>query len=292
MEIVLEHILDTLYNIPNLLVFVRDAWLWFWIGIGPLAVGILVQIFFVLLIFFAIKFFKKYKFSVAFDLFVEEMYKFFEEILWENTKTWIKTYIISLFFIILITNISIWLLDIVRVFFTDVEMLEHYVHLPTADFNFTVAIASISILMFLFIQFRKLKTLHFILEYLPINGKNILVIERGKLPLLLYLPIQFVVKILDIWISLFIWLLDIVGIAAKVISLSARLYGNMVAGGILMTILVVGVNSFTQTLINTDFPIIAPLILYAQWLLVGVIQAFVFPLLVAIFIKIAQTEED
>ncbi|MBU0627424.1 F0F1 ATP synthase subunit A [Patescibacteria group bacterium] len=90
---------------------------------------------------------------------------------------------------------------------------------------------------------------------------------------------------------MFIGLLDIVGIAAKVISLSARLYGNMVAGGILLTILVVGVNSFTQNLVHVDFPVIAPLILYAQGLLVAVIQAFVFPLLVAIFIKIAQTEE-
>jgi F0F1-type ATP synthase membrane subunit a len=35
-----------------------------------------------------------------------------------------------------------------------------------------------------------------------------------------------------------------------------------------------------------------PLVLYAQGLLVAGIQAFVFPLLVAIFIKIAQGDEE
>jgi F0F1-type ATP synthase membrane subunit a len=34
------------------------------------------------------------------------------------------------------------------------------------------------------------------------------------------------------------------------------------------------------------------LILYLQWLLVAVIQAFVFPLLIAIFIKLVLTEDE
>ncbi|MBU0627423.1 hypothetical protein KKH82_08700 [Patescibacteria group bacterium] len=85
---------------------------------------------------------------------------------------------ISLFFIILIVNLSIWVFDVVRVMFKDVEMLEHFVHLPTADFNFTVAISIVSILIFLFIQFKRLRTLHFLLEYLPIHGRGILTIDK------------------------------------------------------------------------------------------------------------------
>jgi F0F1-type ATP synthase membrane subunit a len=46
-----------------------------------------------------------------------------------------------------------------------------------------------------------------------------------------------------------------------------------------------------QNLFAADFPVLGPLILYAQGLLVALIQAFVFPLLVAIFIKIAQESE-
>jgi F0F1-type ATP synthase membrane subunit a len=49
-----------------------------------------------------------------------------------------------------------------------------------------------------------------------------------------YYPIKTVVKVFDIAISLFVGLLDIIGIGAKVISLTARLYGNMLAGGILL----------------------------------------------------------
>jgi F-type H+-transporting ATPase subunit a len=106
-----------------------------------------------------------------------------------------------------------------------------------------------------------------------------------------YYPAKIVVKIFDIAISLFVWFLDIVGIFAKVLSLTARLYGNMLAWWILLGLLVVWVNSFTQNIASADFPVLAPLILYAQGLLVTVIQAFVFPLLVAIFIKIAQGNE-
>ncbi|NOZ45037.1 MAG: hypothetical protein GXP45_08070 [bacterium] len=70
------------------------------------------------------------------------------------------------------------------------------------------------------------------------------------------------------------------------------MYGNMIAGGVLLTFLVLGVNGLTQHLMSIDFPILAPLILYAQGLLVAVIQAFVFPLLVGIFMKLAQTNAE
>lgn len=107
---------------------------------------------------------------------------------------------------------------------------------------------------------------------------------------LVYWPAKILIKIFDIAISLFVGILDIVGVLAKVISLSARLYGNMIAGGVLLSFLVIGLNTASQNLIGANFPLLAPLILYAQGLLVAVIQAFVFPLLVGIFMKLAQTE--
>ncbi|HMS90890.1 MAG TPA: F0F1 ATP synthase subunit A, partial [Candidatus Absconditabacterales bacterium] len=113
-------------------------------------------------------------------------------------------------------------------------------------------------------------------------------IDRGDMKAAIYYPLKVVVKFFDIAISLFVGLLDIIGIGAKAISLTARLYGNMLAGGILLGLLVTGVNALSQSIVGSNFPIIGPLILYAQGLLVALIQAFVFPLLVAIFIKIAQ----
>jgi F-type H+-transporting ATPase subunit a len=88
---------------------------------------------------------------------------------------------------------------------------------------------------------------------------------------------------------LFVGALDIIGILAKIISLSARLFGNMLSWWILLWLLVVSVNKLTQwSFIGDNFPVIVPLILFLQGLLVAVIQAFVFPLLTAIFIKIGQ----
>jgi F0F1-type ATP synthase membrane subunit a len=140
----------------------------------------------------------------------------------------------------------------------------------------------------LYIQFRRAGFIKFILEYIPITGKWILDIDRGNMKAIVYYPIKTVVKLFDIAISLFVWLLDIIGIAAKVISLTARLYGNMLAWWILLWLLVTWVNALFQNVFSQNFPVLWPLILYAQWLLVACIQAFVFPLLVAIFIKIAQ----
>ena len=87
-------------------------------------------------------------------------------------------------------------------------------------------------------------------------------------------------------------MLDIVGIGAKVISLGARLFGNMMSGPILLGMLMAGLIGATEGLIGTKLPLIAPLILYVQSILVSVIQAFVFPLLVAIFIKVATAEDE
>ncbi|USN56894.1 MAG: hypothetical protein H6766_08050 [Candidatus Peribacteria bacterium] len=43
----------------------------------------------------------------------------------------------------------------------------------------------------------------------------------------------------------------------------------------------------TMKLIGIEIPILLPLVLVVQSLLVGFIQAFVFPLLITIFIRIA-----
>jgi F0F1-type ATP synthase membrane subunit a len=44
--------------------------------------------------------------------------------------------------------------------------------------------------------------------------------------------------VFDVVISLFIGILNIVGTVAKVISLAFRLYGNMMAGSLLLAIIV------------------------------------------------------
>ncbi len=111
---------------------------------------------------------------------------------------------------------------------------------------------------------------------------------------LVYYPLIIVAKIGDIIVSLFLWFLDFVWLLAKVISLAFRLFWNMTSGTILLWMLLIGLNNFTQWLTGfiggINFPIIAPILVYAQGMLVAVIQAMVFPLLVAIFIRMAMME--
>jgi len=267
-----------------------------WHDLAPLAVGILLQLIVIGLLIFVIKFAKKSKFGLIFELFVEKVYEFFEEILEEKWKVWIKTYVVTLFFIIFISNISGWFLDMLRtgLEMTDMaiwESVADYILIPTATIEFNVALAVISIILMLYAQIKHLGGIKFFLEYLPITGKGILDINRDdvKNPFI-YRPAKIVIKTFDIIISLFVWFLDIVGIGAKIISLSARLYGNMIAGWILLWFLVVWFNGVMTNLIGGSFAAIVPLILFLQGLLVAVIQAFVFPLLVWIFMKLAQSD--
>lgn len=68
----------------------------------------------------------------------------------------------------------------------------------------------------------------------------------------------------------------------------------MTSGTVLLGMLIVGISSFSQGITEfiggINFPVLLPIIVYAQGLLVAVIQAMVFPLLVAIFIRMAEME--
>jgi F0F1-type ATP synthase membrane subunit a len=114
------------------------------------------------------------------------------------------------------------------------------------------------------------------LEYVPLMGKGLV---DGK---------GFLAKIGDIIISLFIWFLDIVGVLAKIISLSIRLFGNMSSGSILLNVIFIGVWIWTVWFIWFNVPLGLPIIIYIQWLLSSVIQAFVFALLVGIGIAMVD----
>lgn len=255
---------------------------------NPLIRWVLLQVIAIWLIIIIVHIFKKTKVGISFALLFEEMYKFFEEILGEAQKKSIKIYVVSLFFVILTSNLLSYIIDLIRIVFVDIDSITRYITIPTTDFNFNLALAIVSIMIMLYIQFRRTGLIKFVLEYIPITWKGILTIERWNMPALLYYPSKVIVKVFDIGISLFVWLLDIIWIWAKAISLTARLYGNMLAWWILLWLLIAGMNTLAQGILGTNFPVLWPLILYAQGLLVACIQAFVFPLLVAIFIKIAQ----
>jgi F-type H+-transporting ATPase subunit a len=78
-------------------------------------------------------------------------------------------------------------------------------------------------------------------------------------------------------IEFFVGLLEVIAEVAKLLSLSLRLFGNVFAGEVLLTVLA-GI-----------LPIILPLPFMALELIVGVVQATVFSMLTLVYLTIATT---
>ena len=264
----------------NLLYFVQTyldpgviIWLW-------------MELILILILFLVFTSFPKSSFVIFFDLVFEKVYDFFEDLLWNEEKRWIKLYVTLLFFIIIFSNFLWVFLEFLTPIFG--HTLESLIKIPTADINFNIAMAIIWVLIVICEQFKFLWFKSFIFEYFPILWKDYIPFTRWNLPKIIDFPVFLLVKFFDIVISLFLWILEIIWIVAKVISLSFRLFWNITSGGILLAMLMWALWAFTLWILNFEFPVVFPLIVYLQEILVACIQAFVFPLLIAIFIKVAK----
>jgi F0F1-type ATP synthase membrane subunit a len=220
------------------------------------------------------------------ELTFEKAYEFFEEILWMKEKRWVKMYIVIVFFIILISNLLGVALELLLPVFG--EPLHHAISIPTADINFNIAMAVVWVVIVILEQFKALGFWKAVHTYVPVKWMDLIPYERWKLPVALDWIVFGLVKVFDILISLFLWALEIVWHGAKIISLSFRLFWNMTSGWILLVMLFWAIGGLTMNLFHIDFPVIGPIILYMQEILVAFIQALVFPLLIAIFIKVAK----
>lgn len=81
-------------------------------------------------------------------------------------------------------------------------------------------------------------------------------------------------------IDFFIGILELIGEMAKMVSFSFRLFGNIFAGEVLLTVIAV------------IAPFIIPIPFYGLELFVGAIQALVFTMLALVFVKIAITAHE
>ncbi len=233
---------------------------------------------------------KRWTVKIVFEILYEFMYNFFEEILWKKEKKRIKWVITTIFFVIIFANLLWWLWDILAQW---IPFLEHYFTPFSADRNWVFAMSSLIVLLTLVIQIINIWPFKFIYEYVPFFWRDYLTMSKSEwMNSFVYYFWYTIIKIFDIIISLFIWLLDIIWTIAKVISLAFRLYGNMFAWTILLVLLTEASWWLMQYLIWIDFPVLLPLILFVQWLLVATIQAFVVALLTSIFVKMVQVEDD
>lgn len=186
------------------------------------------------------------------EIVVDGIYNLFSTILHENTKRFfplIGTY----FLFIIMLNWSGLLPGVGTVGIN--KLLEgHEVFVPlfrsgTADLNTTLALALIAMLV---IQVAGLKTLGAAYLKKFLNFTN---------------PIYF-----------FVGVLDIISELSRVISFAFRLFGNIFAGEVLLTVI-----AFLM-------PVFAPLPFLGLELFVGFIQALVFSMLTAVFLSLATSK--
>lgn len=253
----------------------------------------------------------------ALSLLIGEMFEwmngFFATILEDAENAWTTKYITSMFFVIWMYNVLGLLTDFIAPIFWYNTIkwefyLAEYIWFATSDYHFNIAMAAIGVLIMLWVQFANMpkttllwknirahKSFSWLIrwgnmfyEYIPFFGKDIIALEKWSVSKYLYYPLWIIMKLFDIIISLFVWFLDIIWLFAKIVSLSFRLFGNMLAWTALLTVLIWWLGSSTLKLLWFEFPVLWPILLFVQWLLVACIQAFVFPLLIAIFIKVAR----
>ena len=141
----------------------------------------------------------------------------------------------------------------------------------TSDLNMTLAIAAFAVISSHLFGLMKLGPVNHLSKFLNFKG-IILSIPKG--------PMAFVVAVIEFGVGL----IEIVSELAKVLSLSLRLFGNIFAGEVLMTV-IMGIFAF-----------FLPLPFVFLELLVGVIQATVFAMLTLAYLTVATeahaTEHD
>jgi len=187
---------------------------------------------------------------------IEEVIEFFwdlcESVAGENAKTLFP--LIFTFFIFILFNNWFGLLPLVGSLGFYGHHGEEKIFVPlfraaTADINTTLALALISVVSLQIFGLRNLK-----LDYLKrfFNFSN---------PL-----------------NLFVGLLELVSDFAKIISFAFRLFGNIFAGEVLLTV------------ITMLIPVLLPLPFFGLEVFVGLIQAFVFAMLSLVFINALAIE--
>jgi F-type H+-transporting ATPase subunit a len=212
-----------------------------------------------LLIIFSFIVYRKISFmpsslQVIAEMLIGGIYNFFETVTREKTKIFFPI-LATLFIFIIMLNWFGLLPGVGTIGLNEIEGGQK-VFVPlfragSADINTTLALALIAVFL---IQYYGIKTLG--LDYLGrfFNFKN---------------PIYF-----------FVGLLELVLEFAKILSFSFRLFGNIFAGEVLLTVI-----AFLM-------PILAPIPFLGLELFVGFIQALVFSMLTAVFLSLATVKME
>jgi len=189
------------------------------------------------------------------ETFVENGYQFIESILDDRLTPKVFPIAISLFIFIALGNLGGLLPGVGSIM---IDTLSHggQKELPlfralTADLNLTFALAIIAIAVNQYFTIKLIGWKKYLHKYFNFSS-----------------PINF-----------FVGVLEIISELSKILSFSFRLFGNIFAGEVLLTVMYYLI------------PLGVPIPFLIMEIFVGLIQAFVFALLFVVFIKVATTEE-
>ncbi len=148
---------------------------------------------------------------------------------------------------------------------------------PTnADLNMTLAMALISMVAWLIWTLQEQGIVGFIKHTFGVKGGL-----KGMMALLLA-PLFF-----------FVGVIEIVSIIFRPVSLSLRLFGNIYAGeNLLHTMSTLGQILNLPGWLSAVMSVVIPIPFYFMELLVGILQALVFTLLVAVYIQLSTSHEE
>lgn len=182
--------------------------------------------------------------SIA-EMIVGGLYDFFTSVAGRHIKQFFP--LIASFFLFIVTANWFGLLPGVgTIGFFEAEKFVPLLRGPNADLNMTLALAIISIVAIQYFGFRTLGS-HYSTRFVNFKG-----------------PIDF-----------FLGILELISQFANILSFTFRLFGNIFAGEVLLTVMAFLI------------PFIVPLPFMALELFVGFIQALVFSMLTAAFLNVA-----
>jgi F-type H+-transporting ATPase subunit a len=203
------------------------------------------------------------------DMWIEEIMKFFQDIWWDNISLKLIKIVVFVFLYILRSNIW-WLMWDLFVLVT--PSFEWYFRPVSTDLFFNLTLAIVCVIGSIIFGFQK-NGFRYIEKYIAYKGIGIVpkVDSIGS----------FIWKIFDIIIWLFIGLIEFVWELARMLSLSLRLFWNILAGMVLLWLIVWATINFIK------IPALLPLLVVFFELFVWFLQAFVFSMLVLVYFKMA-----
>lgn len=245
----------------------------FWFNASQTLVTSLIStvffIFFVVL-YLLFKRISEKNFFVSFvELVIEKVVTFFDDInKW--LPTYAKIYVLFLFFYILWNNLF-WLLW--DMFATVHDPLHYYFRPVTTDVFFNWILAVVWVFWAIYHWFTR-HWVHFFERYF--QYKWVWIVSKDSW------IIWLIFKPFDILLWLFVWALEFIWELAKVLSLSLRLFWNIFAWVILLTLMVKATISFVW------IPLLTPIFVLVVETFIALLQAFVFALLVSVYFKMAD----